>query len=171
MRRELLGRLWAVERCLPVRLAPLFLLAAAALVPWTIYLVKTLPAQHEASHWDVAWVGFDAGLAVTLALVGVTAARRSAWLEGAATAAAALLIIDAWFDVLTAGMGAEVAVAGVEAGLVELPMAAVCLWLARTAKRRIDVAAPLIDVSSTERPAARAVDRARELLDSGRKAA
>lgn len=125
------------EICLAARLAPLLLLAAGLLLPWIAYLVLTLPSQHEAVHWDLAWAGFDVALAGVLAAVAVAALRRSAWLEGAATAAATLLFVDAWFDALTARTGAELAVALGEALLVELPLALLCLLLARAAKRRI----------------------------------
>jgi hypothetical protein len=120
-----------------LRIAPLFIAASAVLVPWTVYLGRMLPSEHESAHWNVAWVGFDLALAAALSLVGISLVRRSAWLEGTATAAASLLLVDAWFDVLTSHTPAERTVAGVEAGLVEVPLALVCLWLARSAKRRL----------------------------------
>ena len=120
---------------------PLFALAAVVLVPWTAFLVRSLPSTHAAPHWDIAWAGFDGGLAVLLAAVAVAAQRRSSWLEGAATAAAALLIVDAWFDILTSSSGAQLAMAIGEAALVELPLAALCLLLARDAERVLRQAA------------------------------
>lgn len=122
---------------LPLRLAPLFLLAGIVLVPWSVYLERALPAQHQAQHWDVAWIGFDAALALVLAAVGISAARRSPWLEGMATAAAALLFVDAWFDVLTAKTMSEVTSAVVEAAVLEVPLGLVCVWIARAAKRHL----------------------------------
>jgi hypothetical protein len=68
--------------------------------------------------------------------VAVAAWRRSAWLESAAASAATLLFVDAWFDVLTSSTRDEFVVAVVEAVLVELPLAVVCLLLARNAERR-----------------------------------
>jgi hypothetical protein len=129
------------EICLATRLAPLLLLAAGLLLPWVAYLVVTLPSEHTAAHWDVAWAGFDVALAALLAAVAVAALRRSWWLEGAATAAATLLVVDAWFDALTARSGTELAAALGEAVLVELPLAVLCLLLARAAKRRIQLLA------------------------------
>jgi hypothetical protein len=61
--------------------------------------------------------------------VAVAAWRRSPWLEGAATAAATLLFVDAWFDVLTASSRNELVIAIVEAAVVELPIAVFCLFL------------------------------------------
>jgi hypothetical protein len=121
----------------PVWLAPLFALAAVVLLPWIVLLAMALPSTHRAEHWDVAWAGFDVMLALLLLAVAVTAWRRSTWLEGAATAAATLLFVDAWFDVLTSSTKAELVMAIVEAVVVELPLAAVCLLVARSAKRRL----------------------------------
>jgi hypothetical protein len=114
---------------------PLFSLAGIVLVPWILFLIRSLPSTHAAAHWDIAWAGFDLGLALLLLGVAVAAWRRSPWLEGAATAAAALLAVDAWFDVLTSSTNVERFVAIGEAVLVELPLAVVLLLLARDAER------------------------------------
>jgi hypothetical protein len=114
---------------------PLFALAGIALVPWIVFLVGRLPSTHAAAHWDIAWAGFDVALALLLLGVATAAWRRSFWLEGAATAAAALLAVDAWFDILTSVSHLELAVAIAEALLVELPLAVLCLLLARDAER------------------------------------
>jgi hypothetical protein len=112
---------------------PLFSLAGIVLVPWILFLIRSLPSTHAAAHWDIAWAGFDVALAFLLLGVAVAAWRRSPWLEGAATAAAALLAVDAWFDVLTSSTNVERLVAIAEAALVELPLAVVLLLLARGA--------------------------------------
>ena len=114
-----------------------FALSAALLIPWLVLLGVFLPSTHRSTHWDIAWMGFDALLALLLLSVAISVRRRSAWLEGTATATAALLIVDAWFDVLTSSTHAELVVALVEAVLAELPLAAICLLLARTAERRL----------------------------------
>src|SRR6266480_4911139 len=116
---------------------PLFGLAALLLVPWIVLLVYLLPSAQRASHWDIAWAGFDVGLALVLSGVALAAWRRSPWLEGAATAAATLLFVDACFDVLTSSTRPELIVALVEALVVELPLAIVCLLIARSAERRL----------------------------------
>jgi len=121
----------------PRWVVPLFGLAALLLVPWVVLLVYLLPSAHRAAHWDIAWSGFDVALAMLLTAVAVAAWRRSLWLEGAATAAATLLFVDAWFDVLTSSTRVELIVALVEAIFVELPLAVLCLLLARDAKRRL----------------------------------
>jgi hypothetical protein len=119
----------------------LFAAAALILVPWVVFLVHALPSDHRSAHWDVAWGGFDTALALLLAGVAVAALRRSPWLEGVATAAATLLFVDAWFDILTASSRSELATAIVEAAVVELPIAIFCLLLARSVERRLAAAA------------------------------
>jgi hypothetical protein len=121
-------------------IAPLFGLAALVLVPWIVVLAERLPSTHAAPHWDVTWVGFDVALSGLLIAVAVAAWRRSPWLEGTATAAAALLLIDAWFDVTTSASGGELLTSLVEALLVEVPLAVFCLLLARDAERVISSA-------------------------------
>jgi hypothetical protein len=116
---------------------PLFGLAAVLLVPWVVGLVLLLPSAHRSAHWDIAWSGFDVILALLLTAVAVAAWRGSLWFEGAATAAATLLFVDAWFDVLTSSSRTELLVAVGEAVFVELPLAVLCLLLARDAERRL----------------------------------
>jgi hypothetical protein len=116
---------------------PLLAVAALVLVPWVVLLTIALPSTHQSAHWDIAWGGLDVMLAVVLLAVAFTAWRRSPWLEGAATAATTLLFVDAWFDVLTASTRTEFAIAIVEALVVELPLAFLCLLLAHDAERHL----------------------------------
>jgi hypothetical protein len=118
---------------------PLFGLAALLLLPWAVLLVVALPSAYRAAHWDIAWAGFDVALALLLLAVAVSAWRGSPWLEGAATATATLLFVDAWFDVLTSSTRAEFVISIGEAAFVELPLAVLCLLLARNAERRLRV--------------------------------
>ena len=106
--------------------------AAIALVPWSIALTTQLPAHHVARHWDVAWAGFDAGMAAVLIATVVAAVRGSAWLTGLAMAAAAMLVCDAWFDVVTSAPD-DFWVAVASALVVELPLAVVCVLVSRSA--------------------------------------
>jgi hypothetical protein len=121
----------------PRWVVPVFGLAAVSLVPWVVLLVIALPSAHQAAHWDIAWAGFDIALALLLLAVAVATWRQSPWLEGAATATATLLFVDAWFDVLTSSTRAEFVVAISEAAFVELPLAVLCLLLARDVERRL----------------------------------
>jgi len=108
------------------------LVAALALAPWIAWLATSLPCHYQSRHWGIAWAGFDTGLALGLGLTGLAALRRAAWLERAAVATATLLIADAWFDSVTSRGAGAVTVAVAEALFLELPIAAFCLWLARS---------------------------------------
>ena len=96
------------------------------------WLASSLPCRYPSEHWGIAWTGFDTALAAALALTGVAALRRAPWLDRAAVAAATLLAADAWFDVVTSRGALAVAFATTEALAVEIPVALLCLWVART---------------------------------------
>lgn len=114
----------------PVRWAGvLFAGCAAVLVPWTVYLAYTLPAQAVSANYNVAWAGFDVLLLVGITWTGFAALHCSRWLGMASSATAALLLVDAWTDVVTAATPSDRLVALLLAALVELPLLAVCGWL------------------------------------------
>jgi hypothetical protein len=114
------------------RRAALFLaVAAVLLIPWTAWLAVRLPSRHVSSHWDIAWVGFDVALTALIAATGIALWKRSPVAPFTATAAATLLVMDAWFDIFTARSGDELGWAIIGAALVELPLAVVCFWLVR----------------------------------------
>jgi hypothetical protein len=119
------------------RLAPLLAVAALFLIPWAFWLARTLPATHTARHWALGWAGYDGGLALAFASTAISAIRHSPWLVAAASATGTLLVVDAWFDVLTAHAGGELAIAAVEAALVELPLAGLSFWIVRDSERAI----------------------------------
>ena len=107
---------------------PLFALFSLVLVPWTIYIAGSLSSEQVSTNYDTAWAGFDVLLALTLASTAYFALRRSRYLATAATATATLLVVDAWFDVLTTP-GVQRIESMLLAAFVELPLAAVCIWL------------------------------------------
>jgi hypothetical protein len=111
------------------------LVSGAGMVPWLTYLAIALPVRASVTHWSAAWVGLDimeaAGLAATGWLVGRGDPRRCL----AAAATAMLLVVDAWFDISTAGSGITEAVA--MAVCAELPMAVLCSVVAYRAVREI----------------------------------
>jgi hypothetical protein len=120
---------------LPRWVGPLFLTAAACLVPWIVFLATALPRRAVTANYRLAWVGFDIGLVAVLSTLGWLAYRRSTWTELLAMCAATLLAVDAWFDIVTAGETPTRLLAIVLAGAFELPFAGLCLWLARNAER------------------------------------
>lgn len=117
----------------PRWVAPLYLVLAVLLVPWIVYLGVILPDHTTGNHWDVAWVGFDLMEFLGLVSTAWLAYARSTWVELSAAVTAALLLVDAWFDVTTAGGWHLVQAIG-SAVVLELPLAALSLWIARHAQ-------------------------------------
>jgi hypothetical protein len=107
---------------------PVLALFALGLVPWAIWLTTVLPSHEVAEHWDLAWGGFDLLLAAALLATAIAAWRGSPLLEAAAACAGTLLVVDAWFDLLTSG-DRDLPYAIVLAVVAELPLAALCLWI------------------------------------------
>ena len=73
--------------------------AAAALVPWTVYLGVSLPDRYVARHWTLTWVGFDAVLLTMFAATALLGLFRRQLVALTAFASGVLLLCDAWFDV------------------------------------------------------------------------
>jgi hypothetical protein len=132
---------------LPRLIAPFFALAGLVLIPWTLWLTLSLPSRHETENWKTVWAGFDAALAVALLATAICALRRSSWLAPVAACAGTLLCVDAWFDITLEFGGPHLFSAVLEAALVELPLAAICFWVAADAERA--VARTLTDVGQS----------------------
>jgi hypothetical protein len=121
-----------LERLRHVRLWLLLVLGgvAIALLPWTAYLSATLPSEHVTHHWQVAWVGFDSFEAAALVGTVVAILKRSVFVTALASIAGTALLCDAWFDLVTAAPGRDFAWALVSGLAGELPLAALCFWIA-----------------------------------------
>jgi hypothetical protein len=106
----------------------------AGLIPWLVVLASYLPASTLAWNWSTAWAGLDSLEALGLFSTGVLLIRRDARYCLTAAATAALLLVDAWFDVTTSapGLGRLLAIAMAE--VVELPVSAACATLATTTR-------------------------------------
>lgn len=128
----------------PTWVAPAFLLIAGLLLPWVVVLFLTLPEDYQAAHWKFAWGGFDIGLALSLAATAVLIVRRSVLTQTAAAITAALLVCDAWFDILTS-RGRDVWFAVILALFAELPLAVFCIWIARSVERVLEDARPYLE--------------------------
>jgi hypothetical protein len=105
-------------------------ISAAVLVPWTVVLSLTRPDVAPAQHWSLAWTGLDIVIAAGLAVTAWCAYRRDPRTVLPATATAAVMVVDSWFDICTSTAGTDLSLAIAEALLCELPVAAVCLSLA-----------------------------------------
>ncbi|GAA2010583.1 hypothetical protein GCM10009839_00630 [Catenulispora yoronensis] len=98
-------------------------------LPWTANLAVYLPDKSEAAHYNASWVGFDLLLCALLIRTGWSLLRRRAYVEVTAGMTAVMLLIDAWFDVLSAPTFKEFVFALVLALGVEVPLALFCLWV------------------------------------------
>ena len=96
-----------------------------ALIPWTLWLTFSLPSRHVSRHYDLAWVGFDIALAAVLGLTARAAFRGSQLLAPFAAATGAMLVCDAWCDIVTSTPGERLE-AVLQAVFAELPLAALC---------------------------------------------
>lgn len=124
------GRGSAPPRMIPHWTGWLLVAAGAFTVPWAAGLAVALPAKAEAAHYNVSWVGFDLLLCALLSRTGWALLRRRAYVEVTAAMTAVVLVIDAWFDVMSASKSDDFTTALALALLVELPLAAFCFWVA-----------------------------------------
>jgi len=105
------------------------------LLPWAIWLSTSLKPHHVTNRWDLAWSGFDTGLAVLFLATAFAAYRRSPWVGTLAGALGTLLITDAWFDIVLESHAAELRKSITLAVAAELPLAAFCFWIAHRTER------------------------------------
>ncbi len=108
----------------------LLLVLGVLTLPWTAGLAMVLPSSERSAHYDVSWTGFDLLLCALLLRTGWSTSRRRA--DGGLSAAmtGTLLVVDAWFDVLSAPDTPQFLTALAMALVVELPLAAMCMWIA-----------------------------------------
>ncbi|MGH3378644.1 MAG: hypothetical protein ACRDP6_28355 [Actinoallomurus sp.] len=104
--------------------------AGVILLPWVAGLVFILPTRHEAAHYGASWIGFDLALSGMLVRTGWLAQKGREHIELSAAMTGTLLLVDAWFDVVTADSHRELAFALLLAFVGEIPLAAFCLWIA-----------------------------------------
>lgn len=105
------------------------------LVPWGIWLGASLRPDHTTDRWDVVWTGFDLALAAAFSLTAIAAWRRSPWVGALAATTGTLLLVDAWFDVILESHGNDLRMAVGEAIFGEIPVAALCYWIAYRTER------------------------------------
>lgn len=135
--------LQAIARARRVRIT-LMTLSVVAMVPWTIYLAYTLPETYRAQNWSAAWVGFDVMMLILMVLTLVLGWRRRLVAVPVAFGLGVMLLVDGWFDVITARYhDLDDSIIGL---LFELPFAVLLisgsLRLLRVSAERLWVIAP-----------------------------
>ncbi len=114
----------------------LFAVVGVGLLPWALWLGYSLPAREVVHHWDLAWAGFDVALGVGLLGTAFALVTGRPVVRSLAAATGALLLTDAWFDIVTSGPGGERWLAIALAVLGEIPLAILCFALARPEPQR-----------------------------------
>ncbi len=119
----------------PTRVVPrwvgwLVIAAGALMLPWVAGLSFVLPTRHEAAHYDASWIGFDLALCAMLLRTGWLAQKGREHIELSAAITGTLLLVDAWFDSVTADSRHELIVALVLALVCEVPLAVLFLYIA-----------------------------------------
>jgi hypothetical protein len=127
------------------RLGALFsTIACVVLVAWIVVLVLTLGKHYTATHWRLAWIGFDIVELVGFALTGWAFWRGRQIVIACLLVTGTLLCCDAWFDVIldlgTHGMWMSIG----SAVIVELPIA----FLLLNAARRLIRLSALVAIST-----------------------
>jgi hypothetical protein len=125
------------------RIAMIYLILALLLLPWLVLLAIKLPDRQLNQHYRLAWVGFDVMLMITLSRTAWLAWRRSPYLVIVASVTATLLLVDAWFDITTAASDRDRYLAIATAMLIELPLSAFSMRLARRAQQALARGAPV----------------------------
>jgi hypothetical protein len=117
-------------RVVPRWLGWLIIAGGVIMLPWIAGLTFILPTRHEAAHYSASWIGFDIALCGMLLRTGWLAQKGREHIELSAAITGTLLVVDAWFDVVTADSPRELTTALALALLAELPMAIFFLWIA-----------------------------------------
>lgn len=117
-----------LERFLP--------LVALGLLGWMSYLTIALPSSYRAENWDVAWIGFDSAMLVSIVTTAWSIRQRRQLAIPAAMVSATFFVIDSWFDVMTSGSGPDFRIALATALLAEIPLALLLFNFSRHSIRR-----------------------------------
>lgn len=118
------------ERLLPRWVVVFFVGGALVLIPWIVLMFTVPQLVNVSRRWELVWGGFDCFLVLGFAVTAFRLITRSP--RGAVTAAmtGTMLLIDAWFDVLTTHRGSQV-VSILMAVFAEIPCALICFYVSR----------------------------------------
>ena len=98
---------FGASKILPRWVLAFYLGGAIVLIPWIVLMFTVPDVVNVSPHGTLVWGGFDCFLVLGFARTAFNLIRRSP--RGAVTAAmtGTMLLIDAWFDVLTTHRGGE----------------------------------------------------------------
>lgn len=120
------------------------LAACVGLSLWVAYLSFSIPTNYSTDGWDLAWVGFDAGMLAVLVAATVSIWRKRASAIIYLGALSFYLLADCWFDVATS-RGRDFISALLLAVLLEIPLAIFLFLLSRGMLHRVTGGAHLGD--------------------------
>jgi len=112
------------------RIIDLLVIVCLGLIPWIVFLGLTLPHRYVANHWEVAWVGYDIALLCALVTTAWAAWRRRQIVIMALLVTGTMLVVDAWFDIVTDSTTRDLIISIVNAALGELPLAVLAFVVA-----------------------------------------
>lgn len=135
------------RRLVPKWIAVFFVGCAVVLVPWTVIIFGSLKNRALAEHWRLVWGGFDCFLVLAFALTAYRLITRSPRGAIAATATGTMLLIDAWFDVLTARGTKNFLTSLTMAVFAEIPCAIISFYVARRIVGLFEQATPYLQAA------------------------
>lgn len=118
------------ERLLPRWVVTFFVGGAVVLIPWIVLMFTVPQVVNVSRRWELVWGGFDCFLVLGFAVTAFRLITRSP--RGAVTAAmtGTMLLVDAWFDVLTTHRGGQI-ISILMAVFAEIPCALICFYVSR----------------------------------------
>ena len=121
---------FGASKILPRWVLVFYLGGAIVLIPWIVLMFTVPDVVNVSPHGTLVWGGFDCFLVLGFARTAFNLIRRSP--RGAVTAAmtGTMLLIDAWFDVLTTHRGGEL-LSILMAVFAEIPCALICFYVSR----------------------------------------
>ncbi len=111
-------------------LAAFYAFCAVVLIPWVIALANVLPKRYVSPNWRPAWIGLDVMLIVMLIASAIALVKHSLWIIMTTSIVGAMLLLDAWFDILTASKGGPLTSALASAVFIELPLVVLSFGIA-----------------------------------------
>jgi len=108
-----------------------YFILAILLIPWTIFLAYVLPIHYNSHHWTLTWVGFDVFEIILFLSTAVLAFKKSSLTAISSAMLGTVLLLDAWFDTLTARPGKPAIKSLLDAILVEIPLALISFYISK----------------------------------------